>query len=101
MNRDELIQLAKLYANKPKEDPKVAEAYEIHYAQILEKRKLFKITDDMDRSNIFNFDIILPKEFSFNQIVVNTFLTCCPIEIDNEVVDTGIERPADKAQCSN
>ena len=100
MNRNELLELAKLYAKKPKEDPKVAEAYEIHYADVLQKRKMFKITDKMDRTNIYSFDIILPPKFDFNQITVNTFLTCCDIEIEEEVVQTGIERPADKAQCS-
>ena len=100
MNRKELLELAKLYAKKPKEDPKVAEAYEILYADVLRKRKMFLITNKMDRTNIYSFDIILPKEFEFNQITVNTFLTCCDIEIENEVVETGIERPADKAQCS-
>ena len=99
MNRKELLELAKLYAKKPKEDPKVAEAYEILYADVLQKRKMFLITNKMDRTNIYSFDIILPKEFEFNQITVNTFLTCCDIEIENEVVQTGIDRPADKAQC--
>ena len=100
MNRKELLELAKLYSKKPKEDPKVAEAYEILYADVLRKRKMFLITNKMDRTNIYSFDIILPKEFEFNQITVNTFLTCCDIEIENEVVQTGIDRPADKAQCS-
>ena len=42
-------------SEKPKEDPKVAEAYEIHYADVLKKRKMFKITDKMDRTNIYSF----------------------------------------------
>ena len=100
MKRDELLELAKLYSQKPKEDPKVAADYEIHYAEILQKRKLFQVTDKLSRENIFSFDIVLSKKFVFDKVVVNTFLSCCPIEIDNEVVDTGIKQPADKAKCS-
>ena len=100
MNKDELLELAKLYSQKPKEDPKITADYETHYAEILQKRQLFKITDKMSRENIFSFDIVLSKKFVFDKVVVNTFLSCCPIEIDNEVVDTGIKQPADKAKCS-
>ena len=98
MNKDELLELAKLYSQKPKEDPKVAADYQIHYAEILQKRKLFQVTDKMSRENIFSFDIVLSNKFVFDKVVVNTFLSCCPIEIDNEVVDTGIKQPADKAK---
>ena len=100
MKKQDLLDLAKLYAQKPKEDPQIAVAYESHFADIVKKRQKFKITDNLSRTNIFEFDIILPPRFVFDQIVVNTFLTCCPIEIDKEVVDTGIVRPANKAKCS-
>ena len=100
MNKDELLELAKLYSQKPKEDPKIAAAYEIHYAEILQKRKLFKVSDQITREDIFSFDIVLSNKFVFDKIVVNRFLSCCPIEIENEVVDTGIKQPADKAKCS-
>ena len=82
---------------KPKEDPKVIEAYDIHFEGIVKKRKLFLKSDVMEKMNIYSFDVILPPEFAFNQIIVNSFLTCCQIELEpNEVVDTGIDRPADK-----
>ena len=100
MNRASLLELAKLYEKKPKEDPKIAVAYEVHYAEILKKRKLFETADVIDRTNISLFDLILPKSFGFDKVMVNSFLTCCDIEIEEEVVDTGIIQPAKKAQCS-
>ena len=100
MNRASLLELAKLYKKKPKEDPKIAVAYEEHFAEILQKRKLFETADILDRTNISSFDLILPKSFEFDKVMVNSFLTCCDIEIEEEVVDTGIIQPAKKAQCS-
>ena len=70
MNRDDLIQLAKLYANKSKEDPKITADYETHYAEILQKRKLFKVSDQITRENIFSFDIVSPNTFVFDKVVV-------------------------------
>ena len=42
MNRTELLDLAKLYAKKPVEDPHIAAAYDEHYAELLQKRKMFE-----------------------------------------------------------
>ena len=98
MNRTELLDLAKLYAKKPVEDPSIAAAYDEHYAELLQKRKMFEKINKVTKTNIFQFDIVLPKTFAFNQIVVNKYLMTRSIEIESEVVDVAIEKPADKGK---
>ena len=59
---------------------------------------MFEKINKVDKTNIFQFDIVLPKTFAFNQIVVNEYLMIRSIEIESEVVDVAIEKPADKGK---
>ena len=98
MNKAELVNLAKLYEQKEIEDHSVTTKYEEHYQILVEKRKIFEDTATLIRTNITTFDFNFPREFNFNQKTVNNFLTQRLIEIEEEIVQTGIEKPADKGK---
>ena len=65
---------------------------------MVEKRKIFENTAHLVRTNISAFDFNFPKQFKLNQRTVNIFLTQRLVEIEEEVVQTGIEKPADKGK---
>ena len=68
MNKAQLVSLAKLYEQKPSEDPNVSTKYEEHCHNLVEKRKVFENTANLTRTNISLFDFNFPKEFVFNHI---------------------------------
>ena len=55
-------------------------------------------TSNLMKTNISSFDFNFPREFIFNQKTVNNYLTKRLIEIEEEIVETGIEKPADKGK---
>lgn len=98
MNKAQLVSLAKLYEQKPSENPTVAAKYEEHCQILVEKRKVFENSAHLVKTNISAFEFNSPKEFKLNQRTVNNFLTQRLVEIEEEVVQTGIEKPADKGK---
>ena len=69
---------------------------EEHYKQLCEKRKIFDELENVRAKDVYSFNMSLPKAFNLKQ--VENFLTHEVVVLDGELVDAGIDKPADKGK---
>ena len=72
--------------------------FDEHYKELFEKRKIFEEVenDDIQSNDVYAFDLLIPKAFNIAQ--VNTFLTYQLVELNGELVNVGIAKPAEKGK---
>ena len=95
-NKAKLLERVKCYARQEPENPIIVAQFAKHQEELQEKRKIFEKAknDGIQFKDIYAFDSPIPK--TFNEIQVNTYLTYQVAEINGELVDFGIEKPATK-----
>ena len=67
-----------------------------HYKKLCEKRKIFEELENVRAKDVYAFNMSLPKTFNLKQ--VEKFLTHEVVVLDGELVDAGIDKPADKGK---
>ena len=97
-NKAKLLERVKCYARQEPENPIIVAQFAKHQEELQEKRKIFEKAknDGIQFKDIYAFDSPIPK--TFNEIQVNTYLTHQLAEINGELVDFGIEKPATKGK---
>jgi len=95
-NRLQLLERAKCYSVQEPEDPSIISQFTKHQDELFENRKIFEAAKSHQWKGIYTFDLSFPK--TFNEVLVNTYLTHQLVEINGELVDIGIEKPVTKGK---